>query len=344
MFNNKSILITGGTGSFGKNFTKFLLKKYKLKKIIIYSRDEMKQFEMSQIFPTKKYKCMRYFIGDVRDLERLSIALRDVDFVIHAAALKQVPAAEYNPIECIRTNIIGAQNIILASLRNNVKKVISLSTDKAVNPINLYGSSKLSSDKLIISGNTYGGSDVKFSVVRYGNVIGSRASVVPFFKKLIKQKSNFLPITDISMTRFWITIEQGIDLVHKTFINMIGGEIYVPKIPSIKITDLALSMAPKLKHKIVGIRPGEKIHELLTSKDESRNVIRFTNHYVITPNIEFKYDKKKYLRNKQGEAGKFVENNFEYNSGTNEKFLSIKEIKKLNQNNSINDSLQSSIN
>ena len=344
MFNNKSILITGGTGSFGKNFTKFLLKKYKLKKIIIYSRDEMKQFEMSEIFPTKKYKCMRYFIGDVRDLERLSIALRDVDFVIHAAALKQVPAAEYNPIECIRTNIIGAQNIILASLRNNVKKVISLSTDKAVNPINLYGSSKLSSDKLIISGNTYGGSDVKFSVVRYGNVIGSRASVVPFFKKLIKQKSNFLPITDISMTRFWITIEQGIDLVHKTFINMIGGEIYVPKIPSIKITDLAKSMAPNLKHKIVGIRPGEKIHELLTSKDEAKSVIRFKNHYVITPNIEFKYDKKKYLRNKQGEVGKFVENNFEYNSGTNDKFLSVKEIKKLNQKNSINDTLQSPIN
>jgi len=292
MFNNKSILITGGTGSFGKNFTKFLLKKYKLKKIIIYSRDEMKQFEMSQIFSTKKYKCLRYFIGDVRDLERLTIALRGVDYVIHAAALKQVPAAEYNPIECINTNVIGAQNIILASLKNNVKKVISLSTDKAVNPINLYGSSKLASDKLIISGNTYGGSEVKFSVVRYGNVIGSRASVVPLFNKLIEQKSKFLPITDKSMTRFWITINQGIDLVHRTFLNMIGGEIYVPKIPSIKIIDLAKSMAPNLKQKIVGIRPGEKIHELLTSKDESKNVIRFKNHYVITPNIEFKYSNK----------------------------------------------------
>ena len=339
MFNNKSILITGGTGSFGKNFTKFLLKKYKLKKIIIYSRDEMKQFEMSQIFSTKKYKCLRYFIGDVRDLERLTIALRGVDYVIHAAALKQVPAAEYNPIECINTNVIGAQNIILASLKNNVKKVISLSTDKAVNPINLYGSSKLASDKLIISGNTYGGSEVKFSVVRYGNVIGSRASVVPLFNKLIEQKSKFLPITDKSMTRFWITINQGIDLVHRTFLNMIGGEIYVPKIPSIKIIDLAKSMAPNLKQKIVGIRPGEKIHELLTSKDESKNVIRFKNHYVITPNIEFKYSKNKYLKNKQGEIGKFVENDFEYNSGTNENFLNVNEIKKLNDNNTINDSL-----
>ena len=339
MFNNKSILITGGTGSFGKNFTKFLLKKYKLKKIIIYSRDEMKQFEMSQIFSTKKYKCLRYFIGDVRDLERLTIALRGVDYVIHAAALKQVPAAEYNPIECINTNVIGAQNIILASLKNNVKKVISLSTDKAVNPINLYGSSKLASDKLIISGNTYGGSEVKFSVVRYGNVIGSRASVVPLFNKLIEQKSKFLPITDKSMTRFWITINQGIDLVHRTFLNMIGGEIYVPKIPSIKIIDLAKSMAPNLKQKIVGIRPGEKIHELLTSKDESKNVIRFKNHYVITPNIEFKYSINKYLKNKQGEIGKFVENDFEYNSGTNEKFLNVNEIKKLNDNNTINDSL-----
>ena len=339
MFNNKSVLITGGTGSFGKNFIKFLLKKFKLKKIIIYSRDEMKQFEMSQIYSTEKYKCLRYFLGDVRDLERLTIALRDVDFVIHAAALKQVTAAEYNPIECINTNIIGAQNIILASLRNNVKKIISLSTDKAVNPINLYGSSKLSSDKLIISGNTYGGSEVKFSVVRYGNVIGSRASVVPYFNKLIKNKTKFLPITHPSMTRFWITIDQGINLVHKAFVNMIGGEIFVPKIPSIKITDLAKAMAPNLHQKIIGIRPGEKIHELLTSKDESRNVIKFKNHYVITPNIEFKFNKTKYLQNKDGEKGKFVQNDFEYSSGTNENFLNVKEIKDLNKKNTINDSL-----
>ncbi len=339
MFNNKSILITGGTGSFGKNFTKFLLKKFKLKKIIIYSRDEMKQFEMSQTYSTEKYKCLRYFLGDVRDLERLTIALRDVDFVIHAAALKQVPAAEYNPIECINTNIIGAQNVILASLRNNVKKVISLSTDKAVNPINLYGSSKLSSDKLIISGNTYGGSEVKFSVVRYGNVIGSRASVVPYFKKLIKNKSKFLPITHPSMTRFWITIDQGIDLVYRSFVNMIGGEIFVPKIPSIKIVDLAKAMAPHLSQKIIGIRPGEKIHELLTSKDESANVIKFKKHYVITPNIQFKYNKRKYLRNKDGEKGVFVKNDFEYSSGTNENFLNVKQIKDLNKKNTINDSL-----
>ncbi len=339
MFNNKSILITGGTGSFGKNFTKFLLKKYKLKKIIIYSRDEMKQYEMSQSLSSKKFKCLRYFIGDVRDLERLTIALRGVDYIIHAAALKQVPAAEYNPIECIKTNIIGAQNIILAALKNNVKKVISLSTDKAVNPINLYGSSKLASDKLIISGNTYGGSEVKFSVVRYGNVIGSRASVVPLFKKLIENKSKFLPITDTSMTRFWITIDQGINLVHKAFINMIGGEIYVPKIPSIKIVDLAKAMGPNIKHKIIGIRPGEKVHELLTSKDESANVIKFKNYYVITPNIEFKHKKNKYLKNKEGEVGKFVKDSFEYNSGTNEKFLNLKEIKKLNDTNTINDTV-----
>ena len=339
MFNNKSILITGGTGSFGKNFTKFLLKKYKPKKIIIYSRDEMKQYEMSQVFSLKKFKCLRYFIGDVRDLERLQIAFRDVDFVIHAAALKQVPAAEYNPIECIKTNVMGAQNVILASIKNRVKKVISLSTDKAVNPINLYGSSKLASDKLIISGNTFSGSEVKFSVVRYGNVIGSRASVVPFFKKLIEEGNNYLPITHSSMTRFWITIDQGINLVHKAFINMIGGEIFIPIIPSIKIVDLAKAMAPKLKHKFIGIRPGEKVHELLTSKDEASNVIKFKNHYVITPNIEFKHGKKNYLKNKEREVGKFVNSNFEYNSGTNEKFLNIEEIKKLNKKNSINDSL-----
>ena len=321
MFNNKTILITGGTGSFGKNFTKFLLKKYKPKKIIIYSRDEMKQYEMSQVFSQKKFKCLRYFIGDVRDLERLQIAFRDVDFVIHAAALKQVPAAEYNPIECIKTNVIGAQNVILASIKNNVKKVISLSTDKAVNPINLYGSSKLASDKLTISGNTFGGSEVKFSVVRYGNVIGSRASVVPLFKKLIDEGNNYLPITNSSMTRFWITIDQGINLVHKAFINMIGGEIFIPIIPSIKIVDLAKAMAPKLKHKFIGIRPGEKVHELLSSKDEAANIIEFKNHYVITPNIEFRYGKKDYLKNKEGEVGKFVNLNFEYNSGTNEKIF-----------------------
>ena len=334
MFNNKSILITGGTGSFGKNFTKFLLKKYKLKKIIIYSRDEMKQFEMSQIFSTKKYKCLRYFIGDVRDLERLTIALRGVDYVIHAAALKQVPAAEYNPIECINTNVIGAQNIILASLKNNVKKVISLSTDKAVNPINLYGSSKLASDKLIISGNTYGGSEVKFSVVRYGNVIGSRASVVPLFNKLIEQKSKFLPITDKSMTRFWITINQGIDLVHRTFLNMIGGEIYVPKIPSIKIIDLAKSMAPNLKQKIVGIRPGEKIHEVLCPRDYSHLTLEFKDHFVITPTIQLP-KKHHFKKNNIGEIGSKVKMGFEYASGKNKIFLKTSEIKKIISNDSL---------
>ena len=338
MFNNKNILITGGTGSFGKNFVKFLLKNYKLKKIIIYSRDEMKQYEMSQIFNPEKFKCLRYFLGDVRDLERLEIALREVDYVVHAAALKQVPAAEYNPIECIKTNINGAQNVILASIKNNVKKVIALSTDKAVNPINLYGSSKLASDKLFISANHLSGAKTIFSVVRYGNVAGSRASVVPYFKKLINEGSKFLPITHADMTRFWITIDQGINLVNKTFINMIGGEIYIPIIASIKITDLAKAMAPNLNHKFIGIRPGEKLHELLSSKDESLNVIRFKSHYVITPNIKFKYDKKDYLKNKEKEVGKFVHKDFEYESGTNKNFLTLKEIKKLNSTNSINNS------
>jgi len=257
MFNNKSILITGGTGSFGKNFVKLLLNKYKPKKIIIYSRDEMKQFEMSQIFSVNKYKCLRYFLGDVRDQNRIDLALKDVDYVIHAAALKQVPAAEYNPIECIKTNINGAENVILASLKNKVKKVIALSTDKAANPINLYGATKLASDKLFISGNNFGGGITKFSVVRYGNVIGSRGSVVPYFNKIIKNKIRFLPITHKSMTRFWINIEQGIKLVEKSFARMIGGEIFIPIIPSIRIVDLAKAMAPNLKHKIVGIRPGE---------------------------------------------------------------------------------------
>jgi len=330
MFNNKSILITGGTGSFGKNFVKLLLKKYKPEKIIIYSRDEMKQYEMSQIFSNKKYPCIRYFLGDVRDRDRLEQALRGVNFVVHAAALKQVPAAEYNPIECIKTNINGAENVILASLRNKVSKVIALSTDKAANPINLYGASKLASDKLFISGNNFSGGITQFSVVRYGNVVGSRGSVVPLFSKLIKEGSNFLPITHQSMTRFWITIDQGINLVSKSFLKMIGGEIFVPIIPSIKIVDLAKAMAPKLRHKIIGIRPGEKIHEVLCSKDDAKNVLKFKDHYVIMPNIQFLPNKKKYIKTKLKETGKPVKTNFEYNSGTNEKFLTVKEIRKMN--------------
>ncbi len=332
MFNNKTILITGGTGSFGKNFTDLLLKKYKPKKIIIFSRDEMKQFEMEQKFSVKKYPCIRYFIGDVRDKDRLDIAFHGVDYVIHAAALKQVPAAEYNPIECIKTNINGAQNIIEAALKNKVQKVIALSTDKATNPINLYGASKLASDKLFISGNNFSGGTTKFSVVRYGNVVGSRGSVIPYFNKLIRNKSNFLPITDPKMTRFWITIKEGIQLVEKSFFEMLGGEIFIPIIPSIKITDLAKAMAPGLKQKIVGIRPGEKIHELMISKDDAPNVLKFRKYYLITPNTVFSKNINMFKKSKSKEIGKKVNLNFEYNSGTNPKFLTVNEIKKFNLN------------
>ncbi len=336
MFNNKSILITGGTGSFGKNFTKLLLKKYRPKRIIIYSRDEMKQFEMSQVFNVKNNKCIRYFLGDVRDKERIELALRGVDYVIHAAALKQVPAAEYNPIECIKTNINGAENVILAALKNKVKKVIALSTDKASNPINLYGASKLASDKLFISGNNFGGGITQFAVVRYGNVVGSRGSVVPYFSELIAKKQKFLPITHPAMTRFWIDIEQGINLVEKSFSRMIGGEIFIPIIPSIKITDLAKAMAPNLKQKIIGIRPGEKIHEIMCSTDDAPYVFRFKDYYLITPSSQFYRSKKDYKKNKLNEVGKDVELDFEYNSGTNQKFLTVNEIKKMNLSNKIN--------
>ena len=339
MFNKKTILITGGTGSFGKTFVKFLINNYKPKKIIIYSRDEMKQYEMSAVFNQNKHKCLRYFIGDVRDLERLSVATNDVDYIIHAAALKQVPAAEYNPIECIKTNILGAQNVIMASLSNNIKKVIALSTDKSVNPINLYGATKLASDKLFISANYFGGAKTKFSVVRYGNVIGSRASVVPLFQKLLNQGSKHLPITDVKMTRFWISINQGIELVNDAFHDMRGGEIYIPKIPSIKIIHLAKAMAPNMKQKIIGIRPGEKIHETLTSKDESAYVIKFKKYYVVSPTYISITLIKKYFKNYKGEKGKVVDNNFEYNSETNEQFLNVDEIKKLNKLNLANDTL-----
>ena len=330
MFNNKSILITGGTGSFGRNFTNLLLKKYKPQKIIIFSRDEMKQFEMEQKFSVKKYPSIRYFIGDVRDRDRLDIAFHGVDFVVHAAALKQVPAAEYNPIECIKTNINGAQNVILAALKNKVQKVVALSTDKATNPINLYGASKLASDKLFISGNNFSGGTTKFSVVRYGNVVGSRGSVIPYFNKLIKNKSNFLPITHPQMTRFWITIKEGVELVEKSFFEMLGGEIFVPIIPSIKISDLAKAMAPTLKQKIVGIRPGEKIDELMISKDDAPNVLKFKKYYLITPNTVFSRNINMFRKSKSKEIGKKVNLNFEYNSGTNSKFLKVNEIRKFN--------------
>ena len=338
MFNNKTIFITGGTGSFGNEFVDTVLRKYKPKKIIIYSRDEYKQFKMQEKFSSKKYSNLRFFLGDVRDRDRLVLAMKDVDFVIHAAALKQVPAAEYNPMEFVKTNIHGAENIIYAAISQKVKKVIALSTDKACNPINLYGATKLASDKVFIAANNIVGSQsTNFSVVRYGNVVGSRGSVVPYFKKLIDDKSNFLPITDERMTRFWITLEESVEFVLKCFQNMLGGEIYVPKIPSIKIVDLAKAMAPNLKTKIIGIRPGEKIHELLCPKESAHLTIDFNDHYVIFPSPQAFDLKTDFLFNNRKEKGKTVKNNFEYSSGQNEKFLNVKEIKDLNKK--INDTI-----
>lgn len=323
MFNNKSILITGGTGSFGKKFAEIFLKKYKPKKLVIFSRDELKQHEISSLnFIKKNIKKVRFFIGDVRDYERLKVAFRDIDYVIHAAALKQVPAAEYNPTECIRTNIYGAENVIRAALDNKIKKVIALSTDKAVNPINLYGATKLASDKLFIAANNISGNqNTIFSIVRYGNVVGSRGSVVPVFKSLIEKKSKYLTITHPNMTRFWITLEQGVEFVLNSFKMMKGGEIFVPKIPSVKIIDLAKSMAPQKKIKIIGIRQGEKIHELLISKEESRNIIERKNYYIILNS------KLKDLKNKTKKKLK----DFEYISSENA-FLSLRQLKDLNNN------------
>lgn len=328
MFNGKAILVTGGTGSFGRKFVQAILAKYKPRRVIVFSRDELKQFEMQQIFNSEE---MRYFIGDVRDEARLKQAMRDVDYVVHAAALKQVPAAEYNPMECIKTNIYGAQNVINAAIENGVKRVIALSTDKAANPINLYGATKLASDKLFVAANNIaGGHDIRFSVVRYGNVVGSRGSVVPFFKKLIAEGIKELPITDIRMTRFWITLEQGIDFVLKNFQRMHGGEIFIPKIPSMRIMDLAESLAPGMPIKVIGIRPGEKLHEIMCPADDSHLTLEFEDHYVIKPTISF-MTPINYAINGLGEQGSAVEQGFEYNSGTNPIFLTIEQLREMNE-------------
>ena len=319
MFNNKCVLITGGTGSFGRKFTQTILEKYNPKKIIIFSRDELKQFEMQQTFNDN---CMRYFIGDVRDLARLEEAMDGVDYVIHAAAMKQVPASEYNPMECIKTNIYGAENVIKASLKNNVRRIIALSTDKAVNPINLYGATKLASDKLFISANNMVGMrETRFSVVRYGNVVGSRGSVVPFFQKLIKNGEASLPITHKDMTRFMISLHSGVEFVLKNFERMQGGEIFVPKIPSMYITELAKAMAPDIPQKIIGIRPGEKLHEVMCPQDESHLTLEFDDHYVIRPSIVFIF-MDDFTKNRLGEIGVPVGQNYEYNSGGNTEWLS----------------------
>lgn len=332
MFNNKIIFVSGGTGSFGNRFTKIILKKYKPRKLIIYSRDEYKQFKMQEKFPLSKYPAIRFLIGDVRDKDRLNIAMKEVDYVVHAAALKQVPAAEYNPMEFVKTNIHGAENIIHAAISQKVKKVIALSTDKAANPINLYGATKLAADKIFVAANNIVGKQKTFfSVVRYGNVLGSRGSVMPFFRELIDSGSKFLPITNTKMTRFWITLDQGAEFVINTFKRMRGGEIFVPKIPSIKIIDLAKSMAPNLKLKIVGVRPGEKIHELMCPNETHHLTLNFKNYYVIFPSPANFEKKKNFLINAMGEKGLKVKSDFEYSSDKNNHFLNINEIRKFNK-------------
>jgi len=332
MFNNKSLLITGGTGSFGSSFFKNILKNYKPKRVIIFSRDELKQSLMAKKLNSKELNLTRFFIGDVRDLNRLMLAMNDVDFVVHAAALKQVDIAEYNPMEFIKTNIIGSENIVKAALSTNVSKVIALSTDKASDPINLYGATKLTADKIFTSSNNLVGKKrLKFSVVRYGNVAGSRGSVFPIFKKLIEKKSKFIPITDKRMTRFWITLDEAVNFVEKCFKVMRGGEIFVPKIPSIKIIDLAKAMAPNIKQKIIGIRPGEKLHEKMCSANESRQILEFKTFYLIQPSIILDKKKFNYKKNYLNEAGKSVPLNFEYTSENNPNFLNTKQIIKLNK-------------
>jgi UDP-N-acetylglucosamine 4,6-dehydratase/5-epimerase len=329
MFNDKSVLITGGTGSFGRKFVANIIKRFKPRRVVVYSRDELKQYEMQQEFAQP---AMRYFIGDVRDGERLRTAMKGIDFVVHAAALKQVPAAEYNPMECIKTNVHGAENVIQAALEAEVDKVIALSTDKAAQPINLYGATKLASDKLFIAANNMaGGHRTMFSVVRYGNVVGSRGSIVPLYNRLISEGSDHLPITDPRMTRFWISLQQGIDFVLKSFERMSGGEIFVPVIPSVRVTDLAAAMAPNLPTRIIGIRPGEKLHEVMCPTDDSHLTLRFHDHFVIKPTIKFFRKDIDYLTNQIGEKGEPVPDGFEYNSGKNEHFLEIAQIREFNR-------------
>ena len=319
----KSILVTGGTGSFGRCFVRTVLARHKPHRLIVFSRDEMKQYDMAQeIGPVD---CMRFFIGDVRDCDRLELAMREVDYVVHAAALKQVPTAEYNPFECIHTNVLGAENVVRASLRTRVKGVIALSTDKAASPINLYGASKLASDKIFVAANSLSGSlKTCFSVVRYGNVLGSRGSVVPLFRKLIKEGADSLPVTDARMTRFWITLQQGIDFVLSCFAMMQGGEIFVPKIPSMKIVDLAKAMAPDLPQRIVGIRPGEKLHEVMITEDDARNTIELPDRFIIEPSFAF-WSRDPYKEN----GARPVPEGFRYASNTNTDWLDAESLGRL---------------
>ena len=323
--NDKSVLVTGGTGSFGKHFLKTVVERYKPRRLIIFSRDELKQFEMQQSFPQELYPYLRFFIGDVRDRDRLDLALRDVDYVIHAAALKQVPTAEYNPFECIRTNVFGAENVVYAALRRNVKKVIALSTDKAANPVNLYGASKLASDKIFVAANNLAGADgTRFAVVRYGNVVGSRGSVVPFFQKLAADGATSLPITDERMTRFWITLTQGVNFVLSSMEMMRGGEIFVPKIPSTTIVDLASLLGPKLAQHKVGVRPGEKLHETMIPADDSRWTVDIEDRYVILASFAAAA-REAYLNR----GGKPVAEGFQYSSDSNPEQLDARGLQSL---------------
>ena len=322
MFDNSSILVTGGTGSFGKRFIQRVLEKYKPRRLIVYSRDEYKQFVMQQ---TYNAPCMRYFIGDVRDRLRLEMAMRDVDYVVHAAAIKQVPTAEYNPMECINTNVNGADNVVQSCIRTGVKQIIALSTDKAASPINLYGASKLASDKIFIAGNNLSGAGgPRFSVVRYGNVVGSRGSVVPFFDNMIKKGAKSLPITDNRMTRFWITLDQGVDFVLTSFDIMQGGEIFVPKIPSMKVVDLAECMAPGIKQEEIGIRPGEKLHEAMITEDDARSTVDMGDRYVIEPQFaSWPRDRTVF------EKAKPVAEGFRYTSDVNEDWVDGERLKQM---------------
>ena len=324
--NGKAILITGGTGSFGKSFVKKILKSYKLKKLIIFSRDEHKQYEMEKELIAMNYNNYRFFIGDVRDCERMKMAFRGIDIVIHAAALKHVPSAEYNPFECIQTNIIGAQNIVTAAIFSGVEKVIALSTDKASNPLNLYGASKLASDKIFVAANNLSGKGGSiFSVVRYGNVINSRGSLVSLYLDLIENESKFLPVTDEKMTRFWITLDQGVEFVLSNLEIMKGGEIYVPKIPSMKVVDVAKAMAPEIPHKVIGVRPGEKIHEVMITEDDARYTVELEDRFIIFPSKYYKLNKnlKKFV------VSYNLTEDFKYSSDKNTNWLDKKDFLKL---------------
>ena len=314
--NGKSILVTGGTGSFGKSFLRYVIRNFQPKRLIVYSRDELKQFDM-QIHPDfKDHPALRFFLGDVRDLPRLEMAMRGVDYVVHAAALKQIPAAEYNPMETVKTNIHGAENVVQACLRTGVRRVIALSTDKAANPINLYGATKLASDKIFAAANNLSGTDgTRFSIVRYGNVVGSRGSVIPFFQNLIESGAKSLPITDDKMTRFWITVEQGVQFVLSSMHGMLGGEIFVPKLPSMKVIDIARAMAPKLDTHIVGIRPGEKLHEAMITEDDARYTFEMPDRYVIVPVTDDT------LREHYARTAKSVPAGFNYVSNVNDHWL-----------------------